>query len=78
MLDPFPAPGAEEADVIDDAFFALTYLASPVFGLVIAGLAYSILKFRSRGSPSGDGPPMFGRGSVPRIWLAITSGLRSS
>ena len=31
-LDPFPTRGAEEAELIDDAFFALTYMATPVFG----------------------------------------------
>ena len=70
VLDPFPTHGAEEADVVDDAFFALTYMASPVFGLVVAVLVYSILRFRSSGQPTEDGPAIFGQGAVPaqRTW----------
>jgi cytochrome c oxidase subunit 2 len=75
LLDPFPTSGAEEAEVIDDAFLVLTYMATPVFGLVVAVLAYSLFRFRSRGEPTEDGPAMFGRGTVPRVWVAVTAAL---
>ena len=55
LLDPIPTRGAEEAEIIDDSFPALTYLATPVFGLVIAVLAYSLFRFRSPGEPTEDG-----------------------
>lgn len=75
LLDPFPTVGAEEAKVVDRAFMALTYMAAPVFGLVVAGLAYSMWRFRSRGEPAEDGPPLHGRGMVPVVWLVATSAL---
>ncbi len=75
VLDPFPTAGAEEARIIDDAFMTLTYMAVPVFGLVVAGVAYSVIRFRSPGQPTEDGPPMFGRGAVPLAWLIVTSTL---
>lgn len=75
LLDPFPTHGAEEATLIDNAFFTLTYMATPVFGLVIAALAYSILRFRTVGDPTEDGPPMLGGVAIPVAWVVVTSAL---
>ena len=75
LLDPFPTPGVEEAAIIDAAFMTLTYLATPVFGLVVAVLAYSLFRFRSRGEPIEDAPAMLGRDAVPWIWVVVTSAL---
>ena len=74
VMDPFPTAAAEEAHTIDDAFRVMTYMATPVFGLVIAVLAYSMFHFRSSG-PTEDGPPIRGTGMVPRVWLAVTTAL---
>lgn len=74
-LDPFPTHGAAEAKVVDDAFMTLTYMATPVFGLVVAALVYSVLRFRAPGEPTEDGPPIFGGLAVPIAWLVITSAL---
>lgn len=73
-MDPFPTVGAEEAEFSDHAFRVMTYMATPVFGFVMAALTYSILRFRSSG-PSEDGPPIRGVGTVPRVWLAVTTAL---
>ena len=70
----FPTHGAQEASIVDDAFMTLTYLASPVFGVVIAVLAVVIFRFRARG-PEEDGAPLRGRGSIPVVWFGITSAL---
>lgn len=75
LLDPFPTHGAEEATLIDDAFFTLTYMATPVFGLVVAALGYSVLRFRTTGDPVEDGPPIFGGVAIPVAWVAVTSAL---
>lgn len=74
-LDPFPTHGSAEAKVVDDAFMTLTYVATPVFGFVVAVLAYSLLRFRAPGMPGEDGPPIFGGAAVPVAWLIITSAL---
>lgn len=72
VMDPFPTPGAEEAEFSDHAFRVMTYMATPVFGFVMAALVYSIVRFRVSG-PDGDGPPIRGRGGVPRVWLGVTT-----
>lgn len=74
-MDPFPTPAAEEADIIDSAFRVMTYMSAPVFALVVAMLAYSVLRFRSAGEPQEDGPAQFGRNAVPWVWLAATTAL---
>lgn len=70
-----PLGYAREAALVDDAFRLLTVLAVPVFALVVAALGYSLVRFRSRGEPPEDGPPI--RDSVPvtSVWLAVTTGL---
>lgn len=74
LLDPFPTHGATEADIVDDAFFALLYLGSPVFALVIAVMVVSLLKFRASG-PDEDGAYLLGTGTLPKVWLVITASL---
>ncbi len=75
LMDPFPTVASEEADHIDEAFVAMTYMAAPVLGLVVAALIYSILRFRSTGDPVEDGPPIRGTGWVPRAWVGWTTAL---
>ncbi len=70
----FPTRGAEEADVIDEAFMILTYLAAPVFGIVIAAMVVSVWRHRVS-APDEDGAPLQGTGAVPIWWLGITSAL---
>ncbi len=71
---PFPTPGAEEARITDDAFRVLMYLGAPVFGLVMAVLAYSLWQFRAAG-PDEDGAYIRGVGAVPKVWVLVTSAL---
>lgn len=73
-MDPFPTVGAREAAFSDHAFRAMTYMAAPVFGFVVAALVYSVLSFRASG-PTQDGPPIRGSGAVPRIWIVATTAL---
>jgi cytochrome c oxidase subunit 2 len=68
-----PPALSDRAEHIREAFHVLTLLGIPVFTLVVAALAYSVLRFR--GEADGDGPPLLGRGPVPLVWLAITSAL---
>lgn len=56
FVDLFPVAATEEAEIVDDAFYFLTYIAIPIFTLVLVVLTYSVIKFRSR-SATGDGPP---------------------
>ncbi len=73
--DIFPPAAAEEARIVDDAFRLLTLLSVPVFAFVLAVLLYSLARFRVRGEPQQDGPPLHGRGPVPWIWLLVTTAL---
>ncbi len=73
--DIYPLAAAEEANTVDSAFRFLLLLGVPVFTFVVAALLYSVLRFRSLGDPSEDGPPLRGNVFVTGIWLLVTTGL---
>lgn len=68
----FPTVGAEEAHIVDDAFMVLTYLAAPVFGVVIAAMVVALMRHRSSG-PNEDGQRILGTGRVPVVWFTVSS-----
>jgi cytochrome c oxidase subunit 2 len=71
---PFPTAGAAEAEITDEAFYILMYMAAPVFALVIAVLAYALWRFRAPG-PEEDGAFIEGKGGLPKVWLVATTAL---
>lgn len=75
VWQPMPGAAAEEAVIVDQAFRTLLILAVPVFAFVVAMLLYSVLRFRSKGQPAQDGPPIHSRRWVVATWLAVTVGL---
>lgn len=74
-MDPFPTAAAEEASFIDEAFMVMTYMAAPVFAVVMTILIWGVPRWRSRGRPDGDGPALLGTNWVPRIWFVVTAAL---
>jgi cytochrome c oxidase subunit 2 len=73
LYKPFPVAAAEEALIVDGAFTFLTYLAVPIFSLVIAMLVYSGLRFRMGGTPSEDGPPIRSNRSFVVSWIIVST-----
>lgn len=72
VMDPFPTAGADAATTVDDAFRVMTYMAAPVFGLVMAGLASALVAHRAKG-PDQDGEPIRGTNAVPKVWFGATT-----
>jgi cytochrome c oxidase subunit II len=75
QTDLFPLSAAHEADIIDEAFRLLTVLGIPVFTFVLAGLIYSVIRFKHSGETPQDGPPIRTSQTVTWAWLGITSAL---
>ena len=73
LFKPFPVAAAEEAYIVDGAFTFLTYLAVPIFSLVIAMLVYSGIRFRIGGTPSEDGPPMRSNRPFVVAWIVVST-----
>ena len=71
----YPLAGNEFARDVDDAFRLLMALAVPVFTFVVTVLAYSLLRFRQKGEPADDGPPIHSHRGAVWGWFAVTSGL---
>lgn len=67
---PFPVAAAVEAHLFDEAFTVLTLFAVPVFTFVTAVLSYSVIKFRTVGDPTEDGPPERGQKPLILTWFA--------
>lgn len=70
-----PGRYSEEATVIDDAFRFLLVLAIPVFAMVVAILLAAVVRFRVRGEPGEDGPPLRATRGVYTAWFGITTAL---
>ena len=70
-----PSPAATEAHIIDRAMTLLTVLSVPVFVLVVLLLVYSMIRFRHRGVPTEDGPPIRGNLRLEVVWVLVTLGL---
>lgn len=70
-----PAGYAEEAAVSDEAFRFLLRLGIPVFAAVVAVLDVAIGRFRVRGKPDGDGPPIRSHRRLSLVWLGVTGAL---
>ncbi|MBI4288217.1 MAG: cytochrome c oxidase subunit II [Chloroflexi bacterium] len=71
----FPPVAAAEGKIVDDAFRTLMILAAPVFAFVVAMMIYSIPRFRRRGVPTQDGPPLRTHGPFVAIWVLVTTAL---
>ncbi|MBI3952987.1 MAG: cytochrome c oxidase subunit II [Chloroflexi bacterium] len=71
----FPVAAADEAVMVDRAFRVLMVLGVPVFAFVVATLGYSVLRFRSRGQPTEDGPPVHIHRPWVVFWFAWTTAL---
>lgn len=79
VWDPWPTQGSEEAEFLDEAFLIMTYMAAPVFGLVVALLVYSIARYATWERPVDEGEGITGEDDrtrwVPRVWILVSSAL---
>lgn len=72
-VNPYITPMSNKGQEITDAFRFMTYMAIPVFTMVIAVLITSVAFGATNKFPTEDGPPMMGHGAVPIVWLTATS-----
>ena len=73
--DIFPVAAAEQAHVVDEAFFLLTLLAIPIFTFVVTVLGYTMWRFREKNGAVGDGPPVRTHSKWVPFWLFWTTAL---
>ncbi len=66
-----PPDASKERDGIDLVFWFTTAIAIAVFALVMAVIAYSLLKFRVQPDDDSDGPPIHGNTGVEIVWTAV-------
>lgn len=66
-----PVIASREAEIENGAFLLLTAASVPVLMLVVVGLAYSALRFRST-DEMVDGPPVHGHAGFQAAWVGIS------
>lgn len=74
-IDFYPEARSDKGEEIERAFRILFMLAMPVFMLVVTAVGLALFRYRTKGEPVEDGPPLTGEGGIPKAWFAITSGL---
>lgn len=70
-----PIGASTNAEITDDAFDLLMYLATPVTTFVLVVLGYSVVRFRARPDDQEEAAPVRGNRLFIAIWIAITAGL---
>lgn len=70
-----PIGASTNAEISDEAFDILMYLATPIVTFILVVLGYSIIRFRTTSSDAGDGPPVKSNRAFIGAWLVISVGL---
>jgi len=66
-----PEDASRESGRIHFVYWFTTGIAIAVFSVVVAVLAYSVLKFRARPDDDSDGPPTHGHTTLEIVWTAV-------
>src|ERR671937_902848 len=70
-----PPVASKERERIDLVFWFTVAICIMIFAIVVAVLAYSVLRFRVRPDDDSDGPPIHGHTGLEIIWTAIPAAL---
>jgi cytochrome c oxidase subunit 2 len=70
-----PTPASKQADRIDFVFWFVTAICIGIFGLVVAVILYSVVRFRARPDDDSDGAPIHGNTSLEIAWTAVPAAL---
>jgi cytochrome c oxidase subunit 2 len=66
-------PASPTMRAVESTMTVFSIAASPVAALVWAIAIYSLLRWKSRGEPTEDGPPFRSNGPVTASWAIVTS-----
>lgn len=70
-----PVPATREAAAIDRAFTLFLQISVPIFALIVVLVLYSAFRFRVRGEPLEDGPPLHSHTGLEGAWILGSSAL---
>jgi cytochrome c oxidase subunit 2 len=66
-----PKPASREAGRIDFVFWFVTGICIFIFSVVVAVIAYSVLRFRAPPDDDSDGPAVHGHTGLEIVWTAV-------
>ncbi len=70
-----PLGASTNAEITDDAFNLLMYLAAPVTTFVLVVLGYSVVRFRTAADDDEESAPVRSNRLFVVLWIVITAGL---
>jgi len=70
-----PTSASKEGDRIDFVFWFVTVICIAIFGLVVAVILYSVVRFRARPGDDSDGAPIHGHTGLEIAWTAVPAAL---
>lgn len=70
-----PLGASTNAEITDDAFNLLMYLAAPVTTFVLVVLGYSVVRFRTTADDEEESAPVRSNRLFVALWVIITAGL---
>jgi cytochrome c oxidase subunit 2 len=70
-----PLGASTNAEITDDAFNLLMYLAAPVTTFVLVVLGYSVVRFRTAADDEDESAPVRSNRLFVALWIVITAGL---
>jgi cytochrome c oxidase subunit 2 len=70
-----PLGASTNAEITDDAFDLLMYLAAPVTTFVLVVLGYSVVRFRTAEDDEEESAPVRSNRLFVALWVVITAGL---
>jgi cytochrome c oxidase subunit 2 len=68
-------PASPTMHAVESTMTVFSVAASPVAAIVWAIAIYSLLRWRSKGEPDRDGPPLRGNGPVTATWALLSTAL---
>lgn len=70
-----PLGASTNAEITDDAFDLLMYLAAPITTFVLVVLGYSVVRFRTAADDEEESAPVRSNRLFVALWVLITAGL---
>jgi len=75
LLPWLPPVASTQRARIDEVFWLVVVICIVIFAIVVAALAYSVLRFRAAPDDDSDGPPIHGHTGLEIVWTLVPTAL---
>src|SRR5438045_311621 len=71
LLPWLPPVASTQRARMDDVFWFVVVICIVIFAIVVAAIAYSVVRFRAAPDDDSDGPPIHGHTGLEIVWTLI-------